>query len=146
MAKNDPVMEASISAEHSDLQESVKECFSDINIDFGQKKVFRLSGGELPIAIVFFIGGLLIDGMLYDAFKVGLKKLFEKFKNPQVTIECEQKDGVPLERYSIDEEMKLTKSTIRNGSIVIETTTLEAYRSYCVEKYNRPDDSDDETP
>ncbi len=91
MEDNKPELNISISREHKENLEAVKEAFKgfDVHIDAGY---MRFSEGDLPMQIFIFISKAFIVRAAWDLFKIGIKKIYEKF--PKARLVIRDKDSI----------------------------------------------------
>lgn len=85
MNKKRPQLKISISREHADNQLAIEESFEDFEVNF-DAGLMRFSQGDLPMQVIISLVGIFVSGVIWDIFKLSLKKLFKKFPKAQVTI------------------------------------------------------------
>ncbi len=78
-------IQISISREHKEYLRDVKSCFKDLTGDV-EANHLRKSAEMLPISIVLSIGTGLVGAAIYDLLKLGIKKLFRKFRKVDTTL------------------------------------------------------------
>ncbi len=78
----------SLSSEHVQYADDVRACFQDLDIPV-EANYGRKSAEELPMQIMIFLTGAIGGGIVYDLLKIGIKKVYEKFKNAKVAIRHE---------------------------------------------------------
>ena len=75
---------------HDDHKKEVEDCFKDLNIDIDTKCILRKSIGEFPTEIIIGVGSFVLwsiaSWVVYDLFKVAIKKIFDTFKNAKVLV------------------------------------------------------------
>ncbi len=78
----------SLSMEHKKYVPEVEACFGDLNIPVSPN-YGRNSAEELPMQVMIFLAGAITSGITYDLLKIGIKKVFQKFKNTRIAIRHE---------------------------------------------------------
>ncbi|HOX29921.1 MAG TPA: hypothetical protein P5080_02100 [Candidatus Paceibacterota bacterium] len=75
----------SISREHKENLNEIKEIFNDFEIE-ADAGLMRFSAEDLPMQIVINIGGAIASGITWDLLKAAIKKTYQKFSKSGITI------------------------------------------------------------
>ncbi|MCF7835237.1 hypothetical protein K9M48_04285 [Candidatus Gracilibacteria bacterium] len=83
-------LELSLSGDLYDDREEIKKYFTDLGLEVNTgsliKKFSQIPPSEIIIDIGKFVFGAIATGVIYDLFKIGIQKIFKKFKNTKVIV------------------------------------------------------------
>ncbi|MFA7718130.1 MAG: hypothetical protein WC875_05425 [Candidatus Absconditabacterales bacterium] len=74
-----------MSREYSQYLPEIEECFQDLDIPV-KAGLTRKSIGEFPMEILIFVGSSIASGIIYDLLKIGIKRIYQKFKDAHITV------------------------------------------------------------
>ena len=74
-----------LSREHRQFQNDIKNCFGSLNTTI-HADYARLSAESLPKQIMILLANVVLGGLSWDLIKLGINKIFKKFKDARITI------------------------------------------------------------
>jgi type I restriction enzyme S subunit len=80
-----PKLHISLSKEHNKYQSDVADAFKGLDISF-DGGLMRFSAQEMAMQIILNLGISVLSSAMWDAIKVGVKKLHKKFNTARVTL------------------------------------------------------------
>lgn len=79
----------SLSREHADQIENVREVFRDFDTDISAEHM-RLSAEDLAMQITIYLGGAFLSGAAWDLFKMSIKSLRTKYPKAGIAVRGEE--------------------------------------------------------
>lgn len=98
----------SLSREHGKYAEEIENCFKDSNVSV-KADFMRFSKEDLPMQILILLSSSIAGGVIYDLLKVGVQRVFNKFKKARVSVR--DNNGII---YNINQKGKINILVVPN--------------------------------